>query len=134
MLPSRARVQQLKYQLHTIKMGTSSMSEYIQSVKPSWTIWRQWLIKLPTLTSSLPYSVVCLPNMTRLSPPSTQKSTLYCQKNSSASCLARRFIMGMLSLHQTPQPSTLLLLQFILLLALQATIQLHLFFVVLDVA
>ena len=31
--PSRARVQQLKYQLHTIKMGTSSMSEYMQSVK-----------------------------------------------------------------------------------------------------
>jgi len=33
MSPSRVRVQQLKYQLHTIKMGTSSMSEYIQSVK-----------------------------------------------------------------------------------------------------
>ena len=33
MLPSRARVQQLKYQLHTIKMDTSSMSECIQSVK-----------------------------------------------------------------------------------------------------
>ena len=31
--PSRARVQQLKYQLYTIKMGTSSMSKYIQSVK-----------------------------------------------------------------------------------------------------
>ena len=31
--PSRVRVQQLKYQLHTIKMGTSSVSEYIQSVK-----------------------------------------------------------------------------------------------------
>jgi len=32
-LPSRARVQQLKYQLHTVKTGTSSMSEYSQSVK-----------------------------------------------------------------------------------------------------
>ena len=31
--PSRVRVQQLKYQLHTVKIGTSSMSEYIQSVK-----------------------------------------------------------------------------------------------------
>ena len=30
---SRARVQQLKYQLHTVKMATSSMAEYIQSVK-----------------------------------------------------------------------------------------------------
>ena len=40
----------------------------------------------------------------------------------------------MLSLHQTPQPSTPLLLWFILLLALQATIQLHLLSVVMDVA
>ena len=27
--PSRVKVQQLKYQLHTVKMGSSSMSEYI---------------------------------------------------------------------------------------------------------
>ena len=27
--PSRVRAQQLKYQLHTVKMGTSSMSKYI---------------------------------------------------------------------------------------------------------
>ena len=41
--------------------------------------------------------------------------------------------MGVLSLHQTSQPSSPLLLQLILFPALQATIQLHLFSVVVDV-
>jgi len=91
---------------------------------PSWTTWRQSLIQLSTLTSSPPCSVVCLPSMTRSSPPSTHKPTLYCQKNTSASCLARRFIVGLLSLHQTPQPSSFLLLWFILSPTLQAIIRL----------
>ena len=42
--------------------------------------------------------------------------------------------MGVLSLHQTPQPSSPFLLRFILLTALQATIQLHLLSLVMDVA
>ena len=41
--------------------------------------------------------------------------------------------MGVLSLYQTPQPSSPLLLQFILLPALQVTIQLHLLSLVVDV-
>ena len=89
---------------------------------------------MPTLTSSLPCSVLCLPNMTRLSFSLTHESTLYCQKNSSASCLAKRFIVYVLSLHQTLQSSSSLLLRFILFPALQATIQLHLLSVIMDVA
>ena len=42
--------------------------------------------------------------------------------------------MGVLSLHQTPQPSFLFILWFILLPSLQATIQLHLLSVIVDVA
>jgi len=62
---------------HLLCQSTSSLSS------PSWTTWWQWLIQLPTLTSSLPCSIVCLPNMIHSSPPSTHESTLYCQKNSS---------------------------------------------------
>ena len=42
--------------------------------------------------------------------------------------------MGVLSLHQTPQPSSPFLLRFVLLPALQVIIQLHLLSVVVDVA
>jgi len=45
-----------------------------------------------------------------------------------------RFIVGELSLHETPQPSSPLLLRFILLPAHQATIQLHPLSMVVDVA
>ena len=102
MSPSRARVQQLKYQLHTVKMGTSSMLEYIQSVKS--IVDNLAAIANPIVVSDLvsPCLVICLPSMNRLSPLSTHESTLYCHKNSSTSCLARRFIVGVLSLHQTP--------------------------------
>ena len=41
--------------------------------------------------------------------------------------------MGVLSLHQTPQPSSLFILWFILLPSLQAAIQLHLLSVIVDV-
>jgi len=68
--PSRVRVQQLKYQLHTINMGTSSMSEYIQTVKSIMD--NLAVVANPVADSDLISTLlsVCLPNMTRWSPPS----------------------------------------------------------------
>ena len=97
--PSKARVQQLKYQLHTVKMGTSSMSEYIQSVKS--IVDNLAEVAIPVADSDLVSTLLSGLSL----PPSTHESTLYCQKNSSVSCLVKRFTVGVLSLHQTPQLS-----------------------------
>jgi len=74
--PSRARVQQLKYELHTVNMGTSSMSEYIQSVKS--------IVDNLAAVANLVVDLVST-LLIGLSPKYdsfvTSVNTLYCQKN-----------------------------------------------------
>ena len=110
------------------------MSEYIQFVKS--IVDNLTAVANPVADSDLVSTLLSglSPEYDSFVTSSTHELTLYCQNNSSASCLARRFIMGVLSLHLTPQPSCPLLLRFILPPSLQATIQLHLLSVVVDVA
>ena len=77
-------------------MGTSSMSEYIQSVK--YIVDNLAIVANPVADSDLVSTL-----LSGLSPEYdsfvTSVNTLYCQKNSPTSYLAMRFIVGVLSLH-----------------------------------
>jgi len=130
--PSRARVQQLKYQVYTFKMGTSSMSKYIQSIKSIMD--NLTAVGNPVVDSDLVSTLLSglSPEYDSFVTSVNTQAVLYYQKNLSASCLARRFIVGMLSLHLHPQPSSPILLRFTRHLALQVTIHLHLLSVVMN--